>query len=82
MISSQNIMKIEVFITSTKEIKEYLYNFNITSVFIDSNVSVIGKNAFKNCRTLIKISIPNSISHIGYGAFINCLSLEEIEIQS
>lgn len=82
IISAQGIMEIEVFITKTKEIKEYLYNFNITSVVIDFDVSVIGQNAFRNCKTIQQISIPDSVSRIDSGAFINCTSLEEIEIPS
>lgn len=43
-----------------------------------SNVSVIGKDAFKGCINLEKIVFPASVKTIESGAFENCTSLKEI----
>ena len=43
-----------------------------------SSVSVIGKDAFKDCTNLEKIVLPTSVKTIESGAFENCASLKEI----
>lgn len=52
----------------------------LTEVYfaIGSAVSVIGKDAFKDCVNLEKIVLPAGIKTIESGAFENCSSLKEI----
>lgn len=49
-------------------------------ITFDGNVTMIGNSAFRNCSTLINITIPNSISSIGLYAFCNCSGLASITI--
>ena len=44
----------------------------------DSQISIIGEDAFKNCRNLRKIVIPSSVKLIESGAFEGCERLEEV----
>jgi hypothetical protein len=54
----------------------------IESVFIGDNITVIGEQAFCNCRSLKNITIPNSVVSIGDFAFFGCEKLEKITIPS
>ena len=44
------------------------------------NVTRIGDDAFKGCRSLTSINIPNSVTHIGDNAFWLCRNLSSIYI--
>ena len=48
--------------------------------FGNINLTAIGKNAFKDCVSLKKITIPKNVISIGDGGFENCNSLEEITL--
>lgn len=47
-------------------------------VVIPESVTVIGKNAFRNCEELLQIILPEGITSIETGAFGRCLSLETV----
>jgi hypothetical protein len=50
----------------------------ISGVFVKG----IGKEAFKNCTKLKKVTLPSKLKTIGEGAFYGCSSLEYIDIPS
>ncbi len=54
----------------------------ITSVVFAENSKCysIGESAFRNCRTLVNITIPESVQVIGEYAFENCGSLKSLNI--
>ncbi len=43
-----------------------------------SKIKYIGNNAFKNCISIEKITLPDGIDHISSGCFCNCLNLKEV----
>ena len=53
------------------------YRFNIFNVIIESGVTHIGENAFKNC-VVQNITIPNSVKTIGDNAFYYCRNLATV----
>ena len=52
----------------------------IAPVYEKLPVTSIGEYAFRNCSSLISITIPNSVTSIGRGAFSDCSSLTSITI--
>jgi hypothetical protein len=44
------------------------------------DVTSIGDNAFQNCDSLMRITIPNSVTSIGHEAFYDCKSLTSVVI--
>lgn len=52
--------------------------YSMTTVNIKDGVTNIGKEAFKECRTLTSITIPSSVANIQSGAFQNCDSLADV----
>lgn len=58
------------------------YNGSIGMLVFDSDVTEIGKNAFKNCNTLTGITIPESVTGIGESAFQGCSNLTSISFPS
>ncbi len=52
----------------------------IPSTIRGKDVTVIGEMAFKECTSIINITIPNSVTKIGNWAFIGCSSLTGINI--
>lgn len=51
---------------------------SITSVYIDSGVTTIGKLAFSGCSQLTNVTISKGVVAIGYCAFSGCISLTNI----
>ena len=56
------------------------YKKDIESVKIPSSITIIGNNAFSECRFLSQISIPSSVLTIGQEAFSDCSSLTKVNI--
>ena len=54
-------------------------SLDIINVVIESGVTRIGENAFKNC-SVQKIAIQNSVKTIGNSSFSNCSSLKSVTI--
>ena len=52
----------------------------IKSVVIESGVTGIGDEAFRNCEALTSVAIPNSVTTIGDGAFSYCEALTGMTI--
>ena len=52
------------------------------AVIIPNGVTVIGQEAFRNCRNLTNITIPDSVRKIDHNAFRDCSSLISIVIPS
>lgn len=46
----------------------------------DSNVTSIGREAFRDCKSLASITIPERVTSIGHSAFWDCSSLESVTI--
>lgn len=54
---------------------------NVNSVTIPSGVTVIEKNAFNGCTSVIDVTIPPSVTSIGTGAFLFCFALKHIKFE-
>jgi len=52
----------------------------LTSVIIGNNITNIRDYAFRDCRSLINVTIPDSVRSIGVGAFFECIRLTSITI--
>ena len=50
------------------------------SVVIPDGVTIIGKAAFRKCKSLTDVTIPNGVTSIGDYAFDGCMSLTDIAI--
>ncbi len=75
LLGAQNIQTAEL--KGVKSIDENVlqYNPNITTLILGS-VETISAEAFKNCKSLEKISIPETILSIGDKAFDGCKLIE------
>ena len=54
------------------------YNGSGGDVVIPDNVTSIGTNAFRKCRSLTSVTIPSSVTEIGQWAFNDCTSLTSV----
>ena len=54
--------------------------FNLATVNIGQNVTIIPSNTFRNCRGIKNITIPNNVTSIGESAFSGCSGLASIII--
>ncbi len=64
------------------EIGESAFEGNnyIESVSLGSTVSVIRKNAFKDCKNLTTFYMPDNVIHIEESLFEGCISLENVRL--
>ena len=53
---------------------------DVERVIIHSSVKVIEKDAFKNCKQLVSISIPKTVKTIRASAFLNCSALQDFRL--
>ena len=62
---------------TVKKIDEnvFAHNYYLEEIIFDekSQLEVIGKLAFQDCRSLRSITIPATVKEIGYGAFLNSI---------
>ena len=55
-------------------------NNNVGKITFNSDVTIIGNDAFSNCYNLTSIEIPNSVTSIGNDAFYDCENLTSVVI--
>lgn len=55
-------------------------NLDIPSTYNGKKVTTISNNAFRDCTSLINVTIPNTVTSIGDYAFCFCTSLTNINI--
>lgn len=56
------------------------YSNGLGTIIFDSDVTCIGKEAFRNCLNLTSISLPEGVTIIGGSAFSGCTALRGIVI--
>lgn len=61
-------------------IKSHTYENGEGVIVLKSGIAAINNESFKNCNTLVSITIPEGIMSIGDSAFEGCSALEEISI--
>lgn len=62
-----------------KEIPEFFgYETNFKSFSIPNNIKSIGRMAFAECKSLIKVDFSKNLEYINDRAFLNCEALTEI----
>jgi hypothetical protein len=60
--------------------KSLFENSKITEITIPNGVTLIGDDAFMDCKQLTTITIPDSVTLIGRGAFMRCSELTTIKL--
>ena len=60
--------------------EEAFQGADIEEVHIPEGISVIGREAFRDCAKLDRIMLPEGLLSIGQQAFMNCFMLESIQI--
>lgn len=68
--------------TSKKNLKQAVIPATLRIQGHKLKVTSIGKNAFRNCKKLKRITIGSNIQKIGSGAFRSCIRLKKIFIQT
>ena len=59
-----------------------LQGLESSNVIVDEGITSIGNSVFKNCSSLISVSLPSTLKSIGTFAFDGCSSLTSVEIPS
>lgn len=67
---------------SKKSLKQAVIPATVKIKGCKMKVTEIGKNAFKNCKKLVRVTIGSNMKKIGSGAFRSCAKLKQIKIQS
>lgn len=57
-----------------------IYMGNDKEIKIPNDVKIIGKGAFKGCRTVTSVTIPDGVVEIGSNAFCECKNLIDVKI--
>lgn len=68
--------------TSKKDLKQVVVPATLKIQGHKLKVTSIGKNAFRNCRKLKRITIGSNVQNIGSGAFRSCSKLKKIIFQT
>lgn len=55
-------------------------NTSLTSVVLPQSITMIGENAFFNCKNLKSVTMPSALTSIGKQAFMYCPSLTSLTI--
>ena len=55
-------------------------NYTLKQIILPSNITTIGRGAFRNCRALSKITLPLSVTAIEIDAFYQCIKLEQMTL--
>lgn len=53
-------------------------NSGIRKAVIGDSVKIIGEEAFKDCKTLMEVSLPKDLEEIGNSVFAGCVGLQKI----
>lgn len=56
------------------------YQDYVVSVTLPNTITVVPKEAFKQCTGLVTVTLPENLKEIGEGAFSSCHSLKNINI--
>ena len=58
------------------------FECKMKSITIPETVTVIGQEAFKNCKNLTEIVLPNSVGRIELGVFYGCSNLKRVKLSN
>ena len=72
----------EVDIDKLAYIEDWLFvsDVSLKTIKIPNSVTIIGSNAFYNCKELLSVTIPDLVTSIGDYAFYGCSSLTSVTI--
>ena len=63
----------------TRILDECFEGSDITSIEMSDSITNIGVEAFKNCSSLSKVTLPENLEAIYNGVFMNCTALKSID---
>lgn len=76
--------RVEAVVTQEVDKKNWLclekYVGEDKSYVVDKDITVIGREAFSNCKNLESVEIPESVKYIETRAFSGCTSLKEVKM--
>lgn len=61
-------------------LKAYHEEPGVSRVVIPQDVTVIGRQAFYGCQSLVEVEIPRGVEHIAKAAFLNCTGLRTVTV--